>query len=94
MVIMEAMAHGLAIVSTPVGDVQRRMDQAFAHVAPSIDEEVFLSSAQEFLGRLHQEPGLLMSMRQAAHARALADFNMEAFVRTYRSLLLAKSDRT
>lgn len=94
MVIMEAMAHGLAIISTPVGDVPRRMDPSFACVTPSIDEEAFLTSALEFLGRLHQEPGLLMSMRQAAHARALADFNMEAFVRTYRSLLLAKRDRT
>ncbi len=93
MVIMEAMAHGLVIVSTPVGDVPRRMDPAFAHVAPSIDEEVFLTSATGFFGKLHHDAELLMRMRRAAHARALTDFNMEAFVRSYRSLLLDESDR-
>jgi glycosyltransferase involved in cell wall biosynthesis len=89
MVIMEAMAQGLAIMSTPVGDVPQRLDTRTALITTSVEEEVVL---REMVGpaiALANDPQKLHTMRTDALDKARREFDMDAFRRRYRELLIS-----
>ena len=91
MAIMEAMAHGLAILSTPVGDVPNRTDSSFAMLSECVETEAAVNAFVDAAATLASDPDRLQRMRDAAHAKALAEFDPEAFAERYRALFLEMS---
>lgn len=88
MVVMEAMANGLVVMSTPVGDVPARTDASCAVIATTIDPA---SAEQEFHDAIIQLDGdrtRLKAMKQAALTKAKTEFGMDAFRERYRALLI------
>ncbi|QQR86121.1 MAG: glycosyltransferase family 4 protein [Flavobacteriales bacterium] len=94
MVIMEAMAHGLAIVSTPVGDVPNRLDSGYCCIISSTDPSIVVNEMTDFLLTMQADPERLWAMRQAAFARAKVVFEPGAFHRHYRELLTSPAAST
>lgn len=84
--LMEAMAHGLAILSTPVGDVPNRVDSSFAVVSASAEEEAVVETFVASSLALLDAPERLRAMREAAYHRARAEFSMSGFNERYRAL--------
>ncbi len=87
MVIMEAMARGLAVLSTDVGDIPYHVQQGvngwlIPHQQP--EAEIVAEGA-----RLLREAGpeTLAAMRDRNIAYAREHFSLEAFAAAYRSLL-------
>lgn len=91
LVIMEAMAAGLAILSTPVGDVPDRVRPAFARVTSSTAQETVLAEMSTTLLAWTNAPEELDAKRKAALAEARAEFHPEVFRARYRTLLLGSS---
>jgi len=87
MVIMEAMAHGLAVISTPVGDVPERLHRDHAVVTSSVEARQALAEMKSTLCAFHADRALLERMRSAAFAEARRSFDADAFARAYRSLV-------
>lgn len=87
MVVMEAMAHGLAVVSTPVGDIPGRLRADHAVLTESVDNEAVLEQMITALTALANDPERLRRMRKAAFVEAQRSFAPEAFARAYRELL-------
>ncbi|WP_109697804.1 glycosyltransferase family 4 protein [Chitinophaga deserti] len=88
MVIMEAMARGLAVLATDVGDIPY-------HVAHGVNGWLISHNQSEAAivaegARLLQEvkPEVLAAMRETNIAYAREHFSLEAFAAAYRSLLL------
>lgn len=86
MAIMEAMSHGLAIVSTPVGDVPNRVDASFAILSKGTEPDVLVDSFVRAILDLEDARDRLIDMRRAAYAKALSDFAPEAFAQRYQDL--------
>ncbi len=93
MVIMEAMAQGLSVLSTPVGDVPLVLDQTNAFVTSSVDEAVVVQEMETFLLRMNDAPEILLQMRTAALDLARTAFAQGPFRDRYRGLLLG-TDRS
>lgn len=87
LVIMEAMAHGLAIGATPVGDVPNRLNVSFAHITSSIDQYTVVEELSAFIVKLYQDENRLLAMKQAAYNEALKSYSWSEFETQYRSLL-------
>ena len=87
MVVMEGMAHGLAVVSTPVGDIPVRLRADHAVLTESVDSEAVLEQMVAALTALANDPERLRRMRKDAFAEAQRSFAPEAFARAYRDLL-------
>lgn len=94
MVIMEAMAHGLAIVSTPVGDVPNRVTAEFAMLSSTTDAEAVVREMAQALLALASDRPRLERMRAAAFARATEEYGRDPFRARYRSLLTSPADST
>lgn len=94
MVIMEAMAHGLAIASTPVGDVPNRMNSSFAFVSASVEADVVVDEMVNFILGLASDEDRLLRMRKSAYQHARAEFDPEVFRERYRSLLTSPAAST
>lgn len=86
LVIMEAMAHGLAIGSTPVGDIPNRLNESFATITTSIDDDIVVNDLSEFVLKLGKNKTLLNSMKTNAYNEAKSSFSWAKFERAYRSL--------
>lgn len=91
MVIMEAMAQGLAILSTPVGDVPNRVDPRFGMITSTTEPDDVAREMSETLMALGRDHGRLQAMRHAALAEARAQFSMERLRQHYRELLMSPS---
>lgn len=94
MVIMEAMAQGLAIMSTPVGDVPERLDQDVAHITSTIEASAVVTEMTAWLIDLDSDRSVLGIKRKTALAQAQREFGMEAFVERYRALLTSPDAST
>jgi glycosyltransferase involved in cell wall biosynthesis len=92
LVIMEAMAHGLVVLSTPVGDVPDRLNADFAVVTSSIDESVVLKEMTRTIIELDNDRVRLLWMKANALQKARTDFAPEQFRQHYRALLAGKAD--
>jgi glycosyltransferase involved in cell wall biosynthesis len=88
MVIMEAMAQGLVVLSTPVGDVPKRLNSDHAVVTSSAEAAVVLEELTEAVTSLDTDRVRLHAMKAASLAKAQAEFEMERFRSNYRSLLI------
>jgi L-malate glycosyltransferase len=91
MVIMEAMAQGCAILTTPVGDVPNRLEPDVAAITSTVDAEQVVLEMTERLMAFARDTTALLAMRQAALAQAKRDFGMDAFVARYRELLIGNN---
>jgi glycosyltransferase involved in cell wall biosynthesis len=84
---MEAMAMGMAVVSTPVGDVPFRLTRETSMITSSVDEDVVVREMAERILSLPKER--LEQMRGTAYEFACREFNEEQFTRSYRELLIS-----
>lgn len=90
MVIMEAMARGLAVLATDVGDIPYHVKSGengflLNHQQP---EAAIVQEAAQCLAYWKQHPGQLDAIAAANIRYAREHFGMEAFAQAYRSLLL------
>lgn len=88
LVIMEAMAQGLAVLSTPVGDVPVRLGANEAVISSDLDPETVVQEFTQALLALDKDRDHLRRMKAAALAKAHAEFDPERFVERYRALLI------
>lgn len=89
MVIMEAMAHGLGVMATPVGDVPARVHAPFGVVTSSVDADAVVQEMGAALEALAADPERLSAMRRSALEEAQRRFGMERFRASYRELLIS-----
>lgn len=92
LVIMEAMAQGMGILATPVGDIPDRVMAPFGLVTTTVDPEAVVREMTAALGKLAHDPERLNRMRYAAFEEAMNSFSMERFRERYRELLMSPSD--
>ncbi|WP_308199455.1 glycosyltransferase family 4 protein [Chitinophaga sedimenti] len=85
MVVMEAMARGLSIVSTGVGDIPFHVKHEENGLL--IGEADILEHTYEALQRLATDPALQQRFRDNNITYARAHFGMNAFAGAYRALL-------
>lgn len=88
MVIMEAMAQGLAVLSTPVGDVPVRLNDRHSVVASTVDAQAVLNEFVRAAIELEQDRAHLQRMKADALATARTAFDPQRFRSAYRSLLV------
>jgi glycosyltransferase involved in cell wall biosynthesis len=87
MVIMEAMAQGLTVLATPVGDIPGRLDPTVAVVTSSVRSDAVIAEMTSALVQLLDDPVRLSAMRKAALEHAHASYAMRTFRERYRALL-------
>ncbi len=90
-VVMEAMGHGLAVISTPVGDVPNQVTPEFALLNTSSEAEMVVKETTGFILDLASDRDRLMRMRRAAYAHARQHYDPLAFKARYRAFLGASS---
>ncbi|MBK9175721.1 MAG: glycosyltransferase family 4 protein [Flavobacteriales bacterium] len=86
-VIMEAMAHGLAVISTPVGDVPNQVTAEFALLNSAVDAATVVRESAAFIRGLEQDQDRLLRMRRSAYDHARKAYDPEAFRARYRAFL-------
>jgi L-malate glycosyltransferase len=87
MVIEEAMAHGCAIMGTPVGDIPIHIKHENGYVFSSIaNEENIVEEAVLYLEKLLAAPGLFTAISKANISYARATFDIRKFNTQYRKL--------
>jgi len=91
LVVMEAMANGLVVLSTPVGDVPGRVDPSSAFITTSVEATVVLREMTAEIAALDADRDRLLRTKVAALARARADFDTQTFRERYRALLIGKA---
>lgn len=90
MVIMEAMARGLAVLATDVGDIPYHVkngENGFL-LDHTQQEAGIVQQAVQCLARWQKQPEQLQAIAEANIRYAREHFGMEAFAQAYRSLLL------
>jgi glycosyltransferase involved in cell wall biosynthesis len=88
MVVIEAMAHGLAVIATPVGDIPLHLQQGvngflFSEVQ---DEQRIITEGTAWILRLKADRNLLHTISQANIQYASHNFGIENFRAHYRQL--------
>lgn len=69
LVIMEAMAHGMAVLSTPVGDIPNRLKNDVAHITSSAEAGVAVGEMVQWLRDIGADGQRLERMRHATCTR-------------------------
>lgn len=89
MVVIEAMAHGAAIISTPVGDIPYHVkNDVNGYLFSSItDENKILKEGIDFLLKLQENHQLLEKISENNIKHAKEFFGIEKFNRAYQHLL-------
>lgn len=91
MVVMEAMAHGMVVLATPVGDVPNRLRPDLAVVTTSVEEAQVVEEMVAAALLLHGDRARLRAMKEEALRTARAEFGMDRFKERYRALLMSPS---
>jgi glycosyltransferase involved in cell wall biosynthesis len=91
MVIMEAMANGLTIAATPVGDIPNRLRSETALITSTLAEDRTVSEMTEHLLMLSRQPDKLNDLRLNAFKFAQDSFSWETFQNAYQELLRSKN---
>jgi glycosyltransferase involved in cell wall biosynthesis len=86
-VIMEAMANGLIVIATPVGDIPNRLNGKNGIVLFSADEKNVVEETIALLNELMNAPERMEELRREARRFAEEHFSMEQFRINYRHLL-------
>jgi glycosyltransferase involved in cell wall biosynthesis len=89
LVVMEAMAQGLAILATPVGDVPNRLDASCAVVTSSVERAVVLREMEAAVLDLDTDRPRLQAMKRTALNKARVEYDPERFRQRYRELLMS-----
>ena len=89
MVVMEAMANGLVVLATPVGDVPNRLDPSFSVVASDVDHEVVQREFTTAVISLDNDRERMQRMKDLALGTAEREFDLERFRERYRALLMS-----
>lgn len=89
MVVMEAMANGLVVLATPVGDVPSRLNPEFSVVTSSVEAGTVIDEMTKSVVALDEDPGRMMKMKEAALAMAEQEFGLQRFNERYRALLMS-----
>ena len=85
LVVMEAMARGLVILSTSVGDVPFHVKKGInGHIIEAGEEEKIVAEAVDFINNL--EPEKMFSMSQNNIKYAFDNFGIDRFNQNYRKL--------
>ncbi|MBZ0207938.1 MAG: glycosyltransferase [Flavobacteriales bacterium] len=88
MVVMEAMANGLVVVATPVGDIPNRLDPSFSLVTSSVEATKVVDEMTATIVELDRERGRLQRMKGVALHQAQQEFDLTRLNERYRSLLM------
>ena len=88
MVIMEAMATGLTIVATAVGEIPLHVKDNVNGflIYDANDEALVISQAVKHIKTLYNNPGLLVNIGESNKQHAVANFGLNRFESEYRSL--------
>ena len=89
LVVMEAMARGLAVVSTPVGDVPSRVGPSTGILTSTIEDETVAKEMVDGIIALDSDRTRLQNMKIAGLALSRTEFDPARFRSTYRALLIA-----
>src|SRR5207249_2828417 len=81
--VLEAMAHGLPVVATPVGGIPEIVTDSESGILVAVNEPEMLSRA---LSRLVQDAGLRRSMGEAGARDARERFSFDGMARQYEAL--------
>ncbi|HRQ86244.1 MAG TPA: glycosyltransferase, partial [Flavobacteriales bacterium] len=87
MVVMEAMANGLVVLATPVGDIPNRLEPSFALVTSKVDGPVALEEMAQAAMHLDDHREQMRRMKALGLERALQEFNLVRFNERYRDIL-------
>lgn len=89
MVIMEAMANGLVVVSTDVGGVSEVIDNnKSGYIVKSENEDGIVSAFVEIIKDLSKHRRKMSRIKQTAYNYAKTNFSQETFEKSYRQLLM------
>jgi L-malate glycosyltransferase len=88
MVVMEAMAAGLAIIATAVGEIPLHVkNNVNGFLIYDVNDEAFvIKQAVKHIKTLYNNPGLLMNIGESNKQHAVAHFGLNRFESEYRSL--------
>jgi len=81
--VLEAMATGLAIASTDVGDVRAMLPEEQAAFLAMLDDTALAAALRPLL----VDPGLRLRLGAANRARAERDYDEEAMFQAYAALI-------
>ncbi len=85
--LLEAMAAGLPVAATAVGDVAAMLAEPNRRFATACDDEALAAALTALLG----DPALRATLGAANHARAAAEFDQERMFRSYATLLVGQN---
>lgn len=85
MVLMEAMARGCIVMATPVGDIPYHINDPNGYLFSSIDENIVVNEALNWLKQL--SPEKLQQLSTSATAYAFKNFTIETFNQQYKAIL-------
>ena len=91
MVVMEAMANGLAIVSTAVGDIPHHIKEENGVLIHAKKEEDIVEVGVDILSRLCHDRALVRTMGKINRDYAFQYFGIDAFNRSYFKLIKSLS---
>lgn len=94
MVIMEAMAHGLVVGATPVGDIPNRLTKEFAFITSTIEEHVVVDEMTAFILRMKSHPDELRDRKNRSFVIAKDEFGWDKFQDAYRALFDSSNSAT
>jgi glycosyltransferase involved in cell wall biosynthesis len=88
MVIMEAMAFGLSIISTEVGEIPSHVINGVNGflITDVMDEKKVIANAIEYISLLEKDPALRRNIGQVNRQHAVAHFGIDRFNEDYRRL--------
>jgi len=90
MVIMEAMANGVVVITTNVGGISEHITNGENGIlVSSIEEEYIVSDFVAAIKELNSNRGKLQEMSRKAYNYAKLNFTREHFIQAYRDLLLS-----
>ncbi len=87
LVIMEAMAHGVVPLSTPVGDIPAHIKENSGFITSGIEENLVISEMIEKIEWLYKNRNSLANFSANAYTYASTNFSKERFASEYKSLL-------
>ncbi|ADV47239.1 glycosyltransferase [Nitratifractor salsuginis] len=87
MAIMEAMAHGVVVISTDVGGISKHVKNAYnGFLIKGDDEKMIIEDAVSIIGSLDRDRDKLKSMSIYAYEYAKKHFDIKHFYKKYESL--------
>lgn len=92
LVVTEAMANGLVVLSTPVGDIADRVSRDTGLLTSATDEGVVRDEMRKRILEFDGDRALLRSSKERARDLIRDRYSSELFARYYRGLLVGTSD--